>query len=344
MNHCFIINNPSGSSKIHITENGLEKMQAYLKEKHPNSPVTIITDKNVAGFLEERVKKVIDVSHFLVVEASEKAKSFQVVEKLCRQLLDEGFPRNGVIIGMGGGVITDLAGFVASIYMRGCTYLALPTSLLSMIDASVGGKTGINLIAKNSIGNFYPAELIMIDLDFLKTLPERQMKIGVAEVIKYACVLEPSLEDVLLNDTVDYATILEKGIQTKASVVNSDSKDWGLRKVLNFGHTTGHAIEALGEGKYTHGEAISIGMTLANKVAQNLGKQDEATGKRVQTMLDHFELPTELPSDMTDEKMLSLIAKDKKMDGSKVDYVLCTGIGKFEMVKLKPEEIVKLMK
>ncbi len=344
MENCFIINNPAGISKIIITENGLETMRDYLKVKYPEDPVAIITDKNVAGFLGEKVKSKLSVDHFLVVEAGEKSKSFEVVKDLCSQLLEEGFPRNGVIIGMGGGVVTDLAGFVASIYMRGCTYMALPTSLLSMIDASVGGKTAINLIAKNVIGNFYPAKLILIDLDFLETLPEKEMKIGVAEVIKYATVLEPALEDILLKEHIDYVNILVKGIQTKASVVNSDSKDWGLRKVLNFGHTTGHAIEALGDGKYSHGEAISIGMMLANKVAMNLGKQTQETADRVKTMLDHYDLPTELPADMTDEKLLPLIAKDKKMDGKNIDYVLCTGIGRFEMIKLTPEEIIKLMK
>lgn len=344
MKTCFIINNPAGSSKILIIENGLETMKTYLEEKYPNAPVAIITDENVAGFLGDKVKAALPVDHFLVVEATEKSKSFEVVKDLCTQLLEDGFPRNGVLIGMGGGMVTDLAGFVASIYMRGCTYLALPTSLLSMIDASVGGKTGINLIAKNVIGNFYPAELILIDLDFLKTLPEREMNIGVAEVIKYTCVLEPSLEAVLMADEIDFTKILEKGIKTKANVVNSDSRDWGLRKVLNFGHTTGHAIEALGEGRYTHGEAISIGMLLACKVSMNLGVLDQATTDRIRTMIEKYNLPTELPKDMTDEKMLNLIAKDKKSDGHKVDYVLCTGMGQFEMRMLAPEEIIKLMK
>ncbi len=344
LRHCFIIRSPHGNSRICMEEDGFCKLREYIDEHHSEARVVVITDGNVAPIFHDRIKNCLPEAMIVVVEPGEKSKTMKVAETLCEDLLENGFARNSVIIGLGGGMITDLAGFVASIYMRGVAFIAVPTTLLGMIDASVGGKTGVNLGAKNIIGTFYPAEIILIDLDFLKTLPEHEMKTGVAEVIKYAAVLDASLEKVLMSDKTDFIEILEKGLRTKATVCNKDLKEGGVRKVLNFGHTLGHAIEYLSKYKLTHGEAISIGMVLANKVAQKLGKQSKKTGERIEVMLKKYDLPTELPKNIKLEDMIEMVHKDKKMEGEQVSFILSRGLGKHEIVKLTPKELMKLLK
>lgn len=344
MKHCFIIRSPQGNSKICMEENGLKKLSDYITEHHKDAKVAVITDGNVAPLFHDQIKKNLPEAMLIVVEPGEQSKTMKVAEAICEDLLEDGFQRNGVVIGLGGGMITDLAGFVASIYMRGVCFIAMPTTLLSMIDASVGGKTGVNLGAKNVIGTFHPAEIILIDLDFLKSLPERQMKTGVAEVIKYAAVLDASLEKVLMQDKIDYIEILEKGLRTKASVCNSDLKEQGPRKVLNFGHTLGHAIEHLSKYKLSHGEAISIGMTLANKIAMKLGKLSKVQADRIDAMLKQYDLPTQLPKSIKVKDMIDMVYRDKKMDGQTVNFILSRGIGKHEIVKLTPEEMGKLLR
>lgn len=344
MQHCFIIRSPHGDSRICMEEDGFCKLADYFYENHRDAKIAIITDGNVAPLFHDRIKKCLPNALIIVVEPGEKSKTMKVAEQLCEDLLEEGFTRNSVIVGLGGGMITDLAGFVASIYMRGVAYIAMPTTLLSMIDASVGGKTGVNLGAKNIIGTFYPAEIILIDLDFLKTLSKRQMKTGVAEVIKYAAVLDASLEKVLMKDEIDFIKILEKGLRTKATVCNQDLKEAGLRKVLNFGHTLGHAIEHLSHYRLSHGEAISIGMTLANKIAQKLGKLTKKQGERIAAMFKKYDLPTKLPKSIKVKDMIDMVYRDKKMDGQKVTFILSRGMGKHEMVQLSPDELKKLLK
>jgi len=344
LQHCFIIRSPHGHSRICMEEDGFCKLHDYIHEYHKEAKIAVITDSNVAPIFHDRIKDCLPEATIIVVEAGEKSKTMKVAETLCQDLLEDGFTRNSVIIGLGGGMVTDLAGFVASIYMRGVSFIAMPTTLLGMIDASVGGKTGVNLGAKNIIGTFYPAEIILIDLDFLKTLPERQMKTGVAEVIKYAAVLDASLEKVLMKDKIDFIKILEKGLRTKATVCNKDLKEGGLRKVLNFGHTLGHAIEHLSKYRLSHGEAISIGMTLANKISMKLGKLSQKQADQIAAMLDKFELPQVLPKYIKLKDIIEMVYRDKKMDGQKVSFILSRGIGKHEIVKLTPKELQRLLK
>lgn len=343
MKHSFIIRSPHGYSRICIEKDVFRKLGDYLKEKHEKAQVAVITDGNVASLFHDKIKKCLPEATLLVVEPGETSKSMKVAEALCSDLLDQGFARDTVIIGLGGGMISDLAGFVASIYMRGVPFISIPTTLLAMIDASVGGKTSLNLGAKNVIGTVYPAELIMMDLDILNTLPEREMKTGVAEVIKYAAVLDASLEKILMTDKMDFVEILEKGLKTKVSVCNKDLKEKGARKVLNFGHTFGHAIETLSAYKLSHGEAISIGMTLANRIAQKLGKQSKKQGDRIEALLKKYDLPTELPKNISLLKVVEMIRKDKKMEGGKINFIISKGMGKHEIVKLSAEELTALI-
>lgn len=342
--HCFIIRSPHGDSRIHMEKNSFHKLRSYIGEYHKNARIAVMTDGNLAELCHDKIKSFLPEADIFVVEPGEKTKTMKVAEALCEDLLEAGFTRGDVVIGLGGGMITDLAGFVASVYMRGMPFIAVPTSLLAMIDASVGGKTGVNLGAKNIVGTFYPAELVLVDVTFLKTLPERELKTGMAEVVKYAVTLDASLENILMAEKTDYQAILEKSIQAKTKVCNKDLKEKGPRKVLNFGHTLGHAVEYLSHYKLTHGEAISIGMVLANRVAQCLGKQNKTHGERVMAMLKKFALPTELPKGIKLSEVIEMVNRDKKMEDGKINFILSCGLGEYEMVKLAPEKLEELLR
>ncbi|MFH0838178.1 MAG: 3-dehydroquinate synthase [Patescibacteria group bacterium] len=344
LQHCFIIRSPHGNSRIYMEEDGFCKLRSYIDEHYKETRIAVITDGNVAPIFHDRIRTCLPEAMIVAVEPGERSKTMKVAEQLCQDLLEDGFTRNSVVIGLGGGMITDLAGFVASIYMRGVPFIAMPTTLLGMIDAAIGGKTGVNLGAKNIIGTFYPAEAVLIDQAFLKTLPEREMKTGMAEAIKYAAILDASLEGDLMAKKPDFRPILEKSIATKVRVCNEDMKEGGLRKVLNFGHTFGHAIEYMSRYKLSHGEAISIGMVLANKIAQKLGKQSKAHGDRITEMLKKHGLPTEMPKKMKLRNIIEMIYKDKKMEGQKVTFILSTKMGQHEMVKLAPDELRELLR
>lgn len=331
-------------SQISIEVNAFSGLRELIKKHHKEARVAVITDSNVAGLYHDKIKACLPEADMFVVEAGEKSKSMKVAEALCEDLLEAGFGRRDVVVGLGGGMITDLAGFVASVYMRGVPYIAVPTTLLAMVDAAVGGKTGVNLTAKNIIGTFYPAEAVLADQGFLKTLPDRELKTGMAEVIKYAAILDASLEGDLMAKKLDFGCILAKSIGAKVKVCNKDLKEDGLRKVLNFGHTLGHAIEYLSHYKLTHGEAISIGMVLANKIARKLGKQTKAHGDLITEMLKKYDLPTELPKGMKLAEVINMVNRDKKMDGQKVTFILSPKMGQHEMVELEPKELVKLLK
>ena len=344
MKDILTIKSAQGNSEIHIVGNAFTALKQSIKSGYKDVRIAVITDTNVAELYHDQIHKALPEADILVVEAGEKSKTMQTAEVLCEDLLENGYGRDSVIIGFGGGMVTDLAGFVASIFMRGVDYIAVPTSLLAMVDASVSGKTGVNAGAKNIIGTFYPAKEVIVDSAFLKTLPERELKTGMAEVIKYSAVLDASLEKDLKAKKANYSMLITKSISAKVKVCNKDLKEGGLRKVLNFGHTLGHAIEYLSKYKLTHGEAISIGMILANKVAQKLGKQTETDGEKIAELLRAQALPTELPKNISLKDMVEMVYKDKKMEGQEVSFILSVGIGKNEIVKLKPAELKKLLK
>lgn len=344
MKNTLTIKSSQGNSDIRIVSNAFTALKQSIKNNYKDVRIAVITDTDVAKFYHDQIHKALPEADILVVETGEKSKTMRTAEVLCEDLLENGYGRDSLVIGLGGGMVTDLAGFVASIFMRGVDYIAVPTSLLAMVDAAIGGKTGVNSTAKNSIGTFYPAKEVIVDKSFLKTLPERELKTGMAEVIKYSAVLDPSLVKDLRTKKVNYSTLITKSISAKVRVCNKDLKEGGLRKVLNFGHTLGHAIEYLTKYRLTHGEAISIGMVLANKVAQKLGKQTEADGETVTGLLREQGLPTELPRNIALKDMIEMVYRDKKMEGQEVAFVLSRGAGKNEIIKLKPAELKKLLK
>ena len=298
---------PMGNSEILVQENGLSYVKEWIAENHPASRIVIITDTNVGELYKKQLADVFPGAITLSVPAGENTKSLASVKQLCGELLNDGYTREDIVIGFGGGMITDLAGFVASIYMRGIPFIAVPTTLLAMTDAAIGGKTGINLEAKNILGTFHPAEFILLDIEFLKTLPDREFQSGLAETIKHAATLDASLAEDLMADEVDLEAMVQKSAQVKINIVESDPKEKSARKVLNFGHTFGHAIEESSKYDLLHGEAVAIGMLFANKVAQKLNKQTEETGKKIQEMLDKWKLPSEFTSGIYASKLIDLI-------------------------------------
>ena len=331
---------PSGTSKILIEEELLGKIGELLKKDYPKSRFVIVTDSNLEKIYGNQLKNMFPQALFLTVPAGETSKNFERVISLCEHLINENFTRSDVLIGFGGGVVTDLAGFVASIYMRGMKYVAVPTSRLGMVESAIGGKTGIDFVAKNIIGTFYLADQVLMDPDVLKSFPDPKKMPGMGEVIKYAATIDKSLFDDF--DPFDLKTIIIKSAQAKVNVVEQDFRESGRRRVLNYGHTFGHAIEAAMDFKLTHDQAISIGMVLSNKVAQNLGKQDKEVGEKIKAALEQFALPTELPSELTLESLVELMKKDKKRTGDIINYVIATELGKSEILPMKPEELIKL--
>lgn len=330
----------SGISKILIEEGLLEKTGEILKKEYLDNRFAIITDSNIEQIYGNKLKELFQNALFLTIPAGEESKSFEVVMDLAKKLLDAEFTRSDVIIGFGGGMITDVAGFVASIYMRGMKYVAVPTSLLGMVDAAIGGKTGIDFIAKNIIGAFYLADFVLMDPDILKSFPDPKKMPGMGEVIKYAATIDKTLFDDF--DHFDLKTIITKSAQAKVSVVEQDFRESGLRRIMNYGHTFGHAIEAATDYKISHDHAISIGMVMANKVAQNLGKQDKKVGEKIKKTIEQFGLPSGLPSGLQLDHLLEMIKKDKKRHAEIIHYVIVPELGKAEIIPLKPEKLVKL--
>jgi 3-dehydroquinate synthase len=273
--------------------------------------------------------------HVLEVPDGEEYKSLEWAGHLYRKLLPLGLDRRSPVIALGGGVIGDLAGFVAATFMRGLPYIQIPTSLLAQVDSSVGGKVAVNLPeAKNMIGAFYQPRLVVSDVRLLQTLPSREFRAGLAEVVKYGVIadkaffewLEGNLVRILRQDEEVLISLVRTSCHIKATVVEADERDEGLRAILNFGHTVGHALEAAtGYRQYTHGEAIAIGMVMAAQISHQLGLCGQEVPLRLIALLCRIGLPTQLPT--KPEIILESICYDKKIKNSMTYFVLTKDLG-----------------
>jgi len=340
----FILRSRPLSSEILIEEGLLDKSGKFLDEKYTDSRFAIITDTNLEKIYGEKLKKIIPRSFILSIPSGEKSKDIKTIMSLAENMLKEEVSRSDVIIGFGGGMATDVAGFIASIYMRGLRYVIIPTSLLGMVDAAIGGKTGIDFIAKNILGSVYLPEVILIDPDFLKSFSDPKKIPGLGEVVKYAAIADTSLFKDFENEPLDMMAIIRKSVKVKVDIVDHDMNDVYLRKILNFGHTFGHAIEAALDYTMPHDQAICIGMMIANRVAQKLGKQKPETGEKIKSALEKFSLPTELPKNLTIEGLMEFVKKDKKRHGDKIWFIIVPELGRAEIVPLKVEELIELAK
>ncbi|BDC19725.1 3-dehydroquinate synthase [Acidianus sp. HS-5] len=328
------------------------------------SKVDVIVNTNYKEFLNSiHGKKAIFYSKSLnidyrgdlniPIEDGEKAKDVSNVLDLVKTLYDHDFNRGDYVIAIGGGTVLDLVGFVSSIYMRGLNLINIPTTLLGMVDAAIGGKNGVNFgNAKNILGTFYQPSLIIVDLNFIKTLPEEEVRKGLAEVIKYALVLDKELYDylamndkrVLEKDEDALEEIIYRSIKDKLEVVKEDEKETkGIRVVLNFGHTIGHAIEAGSNFTIPHGYAISVGMVCEAKIAEEMGYSEEGVVEDTLWMLSLYGLPItpeKLPFHYSKDLALASVEKDKKIRGNEILMPFPTRIGNYKVVRV-PTETVK---
>ena len=275
----------------------------------------------------------VDQSVFSVPDG-EEAKSLAEVERLCREMSQAGFTRSDVIVAVGGGVVTDLAGFVAAVYHRGMRYVSVPTTLLAQVDAAIGGKTGVNLLeGKNLVGAFWQPHAVLCDTDVLATLPPRELRSGQGELAKYHFLTGDDLDALDMDDRIAAA------VRIKANVVASDEREGGRRAILNYGHTLAHAVETAGRYDLRHGEAVAVGLVYAAEVAVRLGRIDAARVSEHRRVVNAYGLPDRLPAVLDDDELLALFGRDKKaIDG--VTLVLDSDQG-VEPVVGVPEPVLR---
>jgi 3-dehydroquinate synthase len=345
--------------EILIGRDLLAELGPRCKKLGLGSRCAIITDSNVAPHYGKETQRLLEASGFQVtvitIPAGEKSKSLKYVGECYDAMAQHRLERKSFVVALGGGVVGDLAGFVASSYLRGIPFIQVPTTLLAQVDSSVGGKTGINLAAgKNLVGAFYQPRLVLCDLATLDTLPERELRAGMSEVIKYGIIydalffrrLEEQLESALNRDPVTLSKIIARCCAIKADVVSQDETETGLRAILNFGHTIGHALEAIsGYGKYLHGEAIAVGQVLAARLSQKILGLPAPDAERIRALLDRTKLPVEARLSETEkQKLLGAMKLDKKVVQGQIKFVLARQIGKVEFgCKVPESEVLSIL-
>ena len=333
------------SYDICIGHNIINNLKDYLTNLSLGKKVALITNPIIKRLYGDGIYNQLTAAGLkpTIVElpAGERYKTLKSVNKIYDLLIKERFERNSAVIALGGGVIGDIAGFVAATYLRGVPYIQVPTSLVAQVDSSVGGKTGVNHhLGKNLIGAFYQPVLVWIDVEVLKTLPRRELIAGMAEVIKYGvimnegffCFIEDNYKKVLALDQETLIKMVERSCEIKAGVVSADEHEKGLRAILNFGHTIGHAIETITDYKrYKHGEAISIGMVFAAKMASRMGICDKEVYKRIDRVCRLIGLDTTLP-DMEFKDMWEILQRDKKVVNEMVRFVVPLRLGEVKII------------
>jgi 3-dehydroquinate synthase len=336
---------PSAAYDIEIGRGLLQRLHPWLMKRAAGKPFRpfLVTSPNIWKLWSERVRASFPEAQsptVLFLPAGEKHKRLAAVETLAEQLAAAGADRDALLIAFGGGVIGDITGFLAAIYMRGVPYVQLPTTLLAQVDSSVGGKTGVNLAAgKNLVGSFHHPRGVMVDVECLSTLPEAELRAGLQESVKAGIIrapalfrlLERSVEPVRAGDPATLTRIIAASIQMKVDVVTVDERESGLRMILNFGHTLGHAIEAAtGFRKLLHGEAVAWGSIAALHLSRSRGAISDAEFARMANLIMAY---GPLPRfQATPEQLVALTASDKKTRSGKRAFVLATGVGSTEIV------------
>lgn len=343
------------SYPIYIGSGLLGNIGQYFKNHgiSSNSPIMIVTDENIApNYLQVVEKLLLDSDYNVVskvVKAGETSKSLSVLEEVMTTAIEGGLDRNSTVIALGGGVVGDLAGFVAATYMRGIKFVQIPTTILAH-DSSVGGKVAVNHpLAKNMIGAFHQPEMVLYDLDTLQTLPPRDVSAGLAEMVKHGLILDGDFarwcrehaSELLALDPEALGYGLERGCSIKADVVSRDERENDLRAILNLGHTIGHAIEAVaGYGEYLHGEAIAIGMAGSARLAVRLGRDSHIYDETV-SMLQSLGLPITMSADLSTDDIMNAMKHDKKFREGHMLFIIPDSIGSVSIVKDIPEQLVR---
>jgi 3-dehydroquinate synthase len=322
------------SYNIIIKAGTLQNSNDVLDSFCSNRSILVVTDSNVDPLYSDKIEP-SNYSKF-IFPAGEKHKTIDTVTDICRKAVEVGLDRKSLILALGGGVCGDMAGFAAAIYMRGIDFIQIPTTLLAMVDSSVGGKTGVDLPeGKNLIGAFWQPQLVIIDPETLKTLPMEEVRNGLAEVVKYGMIydweffqlLENNIEALQNLDMDFYTEMIKRCCEIKAEVVAQDEREGGLRAILNYGHTFGHAVELLSNFEIAHGAAVSIGMAVAVELGVMTGKISKDYAERQNALLEKLGLPIRIPSGFDPEKISGAMLHDKKTVGSKVKLILPVGDG-----------------
>ena len=305
--------------------------------------VMVVTNETVAPLYLDNVLQALRGFHVeqVILPDGEQYKTLQVLNRIFDALLSARFDRSCTLLALGGGVVGDMTGFAAASYQRGVDFVQVPTTLLSQVDSSVGGKTGVNHpLGKNMIGAFHQPRCVVADTDTLSTLPERELSAGLAEVIKYGVIndlpffewLEANIERLLARDSQALVYAIERSCRDKAVIVAADEKESGQRALLNLGHTFGHAIESgMGYGVWLHGEAVAAGIAMATDMSLQMGWLDARQQKRIRSLLQKAHLPVDPPPQISGEQFLELMSVDKKVLNGELRLVLLRGIGKAEV-------------
>jgi 3-dehydroquinate synthase len=339
---------------IHVGPGLLASLGSLVRDAAPHDRATLIIDDKITdthGQAAEASLRSADYTPLVTtMTCGEDHKNLSTVQALYHKLLDERLERKSPVVALGGGIVGDTGGFVAASYLRGVPFVQCPTTLLAMVDASVGGKVGVNMPqGKNLIGAFHQPELVVIDTDTLKTLPKRDFICGLAECVKHGMIRDPELFDwidaniqsILDQDSETLVELVERNVRIKAAVVMEDEKEAGVRAHLNFGHTFAHAIEAGTEyGRYLHGEAVSLGMIAAARLAAACGRCESSVVDRLVALLEKTGLPTSTSDLPTNDKLMSIMGSDKKVADGQVRLVLPDKLGAVSIVSDTPDDAV----
>ena len=341
-----VISVPLPQSPYEIVTNpgNLPKLGEYLTRLKLGKKILLLSNPEIFEHYGETALNSLKKSGFEVsvhlIPAGETNKTLEAIAKIYDTALEKRLERSSTMVALGGGVVGDMTGFAASSWLRGINFVQVPTTLLAMVDASIGGKTGVNHPqGKNLIGAFYQPRLVFIDPFVLKTLPEREFRAGMAEVIKYGIIWDADLFEQLeqaksLKNLADLPEsllemIITRSCQAKVDVVSQDEKESGIRAILNYGHTLGHAVESLtGYSQVNHGEAVAIGMVAAGKIAVKMGLWNEKDAQRQMVLIEKMGLPTQIPSYLDPNTIIDILQNDKKVKAGKVRFILPTAIGK----------------
>ncbi len=345
------------SHTVDIGDGLLDRLGELAAAAGLHGRCAIITDSNVARLFGGRALGALRAGGLdplmFEVEPGEKSKSISALERVYDFLIEAGLDRGASILALGGGVVGDLAGFAAATFLRGVPLVQIPTTLLAQVDSALGGKTAVNhRLGKNLIGAVYQPSLIVADVGLLRSLPEREFREGMAEVIKYGAImdapfigeLERDRESILARSPAMLEAVVHRCLRHKAYVVERDEHEAELRSILNFGHTVGHALEnSAGYGRYLHGEAIAIGMTAAARLSCALAGLSEGEAQRLRGLLEAYGLPTEMPSGWSNDEFKQALSRDKKRTGGGIRFVLLPELGKTTTRMLAPDEILPLL-
>ncbi|MEM8955901.1 MAG: 3-dehydroquinate synthase [Verrucomicrobiota bacterium] len=327
---------PHHSYPVHIGPDLLSQISKLLPD-HLGKTCALVSDTNVAPLYASRLiahlKKAGLQAHLITIPAGESSKSMTVAEDVCRQMTQAGLDRHAFLIALGGGVVGDLAGFVAATFYRGISHVQIPTTIVSQVDSSVGGKTGVNTPeGKNLIGAFHQPAAVLADTSTLLSLPDREYREGFAEIIKHAAIRDRAMIPLIKEIAADrhhLDSLIERNVAIKAAIVAEDEKETtGTRALLNFGHTIGHAIESsAGYGYFLHGEAISLGLRAAAQISQKVSSLPTEDAALLNQLLDHFHLPRTLEADLTTNAILASLKTDKKFNTGKIRFILLRSFG-----------------